>query len=198
VSSSQVRAVADEMGRQVEQVGATTPAVRGADWRPATVATVNDAAGTVVTTDGVTARRIDSYQLPAVGDLIVLTQSGGGAWIADRQAPASGNGWQFPSFASPWGNYAAGGNYQVCRYRAANGELIIEGLAATTVSVTGTSTVFALPAAYRPAKAYVFASVTTAGASRQLNVFDTGLVQFTSLPAGTVAYASLNCRLSLI
>jgi hypothetical protein len=92
-----VRDLAGALQRQVKQVGASTPAVRGADWRPATVATVDAAAGTVVTTDGVTARRIDSYQLPAVGDLIVLTQSGGGAWIADRQAPASGNVAQLPA-----------------------------------------------------------------------------------------------------
>ncbi|WP_432147965.1 hypothetical protein [Streptomyces sp. bgisy029] len=77
------RAARDLVGalrRQAARVGAETPSVRGADWRIAVVATVNAGANTVVTEDGVEVRRWESYTAPAVGDIIGITQSGGGSW----------------------------------------------------------------------------------------------------------------------
>ncbi|MFF7023063.1 hypothetical protein ACFY97_18920 [Streptomyces klenkii] len=78
--------LADAIRRQAVQAGAETPAVRGADWRLATVQTVNSD-GTVVTTDGITARRLETYRAPAASDVIVITVSGSGNWItAGRMA----------------------------------------------------------------------------------------------------------------
>lgn len=190
--------LANELARLAVDQGAAAPAVRGGDWRLATVAAVA-AAGTVTTTDGIVARRLDSYELPAVGDLIRIDQSGSGSWLAiGRTVPAAGDGWQTPSFTAPWTNYGSTG-YRLPRFRRDGQWVVIEGLAATGgTSVSGTSTVFTLPVGYRPDDGYAFPSITSTGASRQLNVFSTGLVQFTSLPAGAVSYISLNCRFSLI
>lgn len=66
---------------QAKQAGSDTSSVRGADWRMAVVDTVN-ADGTIVTTDGVTARRDETYVSPAAPDLIVITQSSNGQWWA--------------------------------------------------------------------------------------------------------------------
>lgn len=85
MTGSSTRAVVDRVAAAVRQqakaAGAETPAVRGADWRMATVATVN-ADGTIITSDGITARRMDTYVSPAVSDLIYITQSGSGNWYA--------------------------------------------------------------------------------------------------------------------
>lgn len=71
----------DALHQQAVRAGADTPAVRGADWRMATVATVGSD-GTVATTDGITARRMDTYVSPAASDLIYITQAGSGNWLA--------------------------------------------------------------------------------------------------------------------
>lgn len=66
---------------QSRRAGSEDPNVRGSDWRMATVTAVN-ADGTV-DADGIPAIRCDeSYLLPTVGDVIVITQSGTGNWWA--------------------------------------------------------------------------------------------------------------------
>jgi hypothetical protein len=55
----------------------------------ATVATVG-ADGTVTTTDGIPVRRQETYISPAVGDLIYLTQSGSGDWLAWGRSSTGG------------------------------------------------------------------------------------------------------------
>lgn len=74
------RDLADALKRQSVRAGAEAPAVRGADWRLATVTTVGTD-GTV-TAGGIKARRLKSYTTPAVGDVIVISQSSSGNWIA--------------------------------------------------------------------------------------------------------------------
>ncbi|MEU5036549.1 hypothetical protein AB0G48_20720 [Streptomyces rubiginosohelvolus] len=83
MSRSAHRAARDLVGalrRQTARVGSETPSVRGADWRIAVVASVNTVANTVTTEDGIEARRWDCYRSPRVGDIIGITQSGGGSW----------------------------------------------------------------------------------------------------------------------
>lgn len=82
-SSSQSLAVdlIDALHKQAVQAGADAPSVRGSDWRMAVVSTVGTD-GTIVTTDGITARCMESYLLPAVSDLIVITQSSNRNWLA--------------------------------------------------------------------------------------------------------------------
>ena len=85
MTASSTRVVVDRVAAavrtQAKAAGAETPAVRGADWRMATVATVGSD-GTVATTDGITARRMDTYVSPAASDLIYITQASSGNWLA--------------------------------------------------------------------------------------------------------------------
>ena len=75
------RDLAWALKQQSRRAGAEDPHVRGSDWRMATVTAVN-ADGTV-DADGIPSIRCDeSYLLPAVGDVIVITQSGTGNWFA--------------------------------------------------------------------------------------------------------------------
>lgn len=75
------RDLASALKAQAQRTGEQTPSVRGADWRLATVTAVN--AGGTVDADGVPAiRRLKSYTAPAVGDVIVISQSSSGNWIA--------------------------------------------------------------------------------------------------------------------
>lgn len=84
------RDLAAALRRQARRTGERAPSVRGSDWRLATVTTVN-ADGTVVA-DSVTARRLQSYQAPAVGDVIVISQSSSGNWLAEGRPAATGVG----------------------------------------------------------------------------------------------------------
>ncbi|MEW2578336.1 hypothetical protein [Streptomyces syringium] len=87
-SSASAADLADAIRYQAVQASASTPTVRGADWRLATVASVNSD-GTVVTTDGITARRLESYRSPVVNDQIVITISGSGNWLAAGRTAAA-------------------------------------------------------------------------------------------------------------
>lgn len=66
---------------QAKRTGEESPSVRGADWRLAIVTAVNGN-GTVAA-DGIPSiRRMDTYQAPAVNDVIVISQSSSGNWVA--------------------------------------------------------------------------------------------------------------------
>ncbi|MER5461681.1 hypothetical protein ABT010_13525 [Streptomyces sp. NPDC002668] len=80
-SQSLVGDLVDALHKQAVQAGADAPSVRGSDWRLAVVATVGTD-GTIVTSDGITARCMESYLLPTVSDLIVITQSSNRNWLA--------------------------------------------------------------------------------------------------------------------
>jgi hypothetical protein len=74
------------------QAGATDPTVRRADWQTAVVTSVNTD-GTV-DIGNVRARRLDTYVNPAVGDTVMVTQSGSGNWAAlGRLAPSADADW---------------------------------------------------------------------------------------------------------
>lgn len=81
-SSHQInRNLTAALRKSAKRVGEQAPSVRGADWRLATVTAVNT--GGTVDADGIPGiRRLKSYTAPAVGDLIVISQSGNGNWIA--------------------------------------------------------------------------------------------------------------------
>ncbi|MFF8829339.1 hypothetical protein [Streptomyces sp. NPDC015131] len=79
----------DAVRQQAVNASVSTPAVRGADWRMATVATIA-ADGTVTTSDGIPVRRMETYVSPIVGDLIYITQSGAGDWLAWGRSSTGG------------------------------------------------------------------------------------------------------------
>lgn len=78
-SHSVHRDLAWALKQQATRAGEQAPSVRGADWRLATVTAVGT--GTV-TADGLTVRCMESYLFPAAGDVIVITQSSSGNWLA--------------------------------------------------------------------------------------------------------------------
>lgn len=182
--------------RKMERTGQSTPAVRGSDWQTATVTAVNTD-GTVDAGGIEDIRRMAGYQAPAVGDWIVISQESSGNWIAHgRLVPATGDAWITPTLTAPWISYPGGGNYQGARYKKqADGIVVIEGLIASNgVSVSGVSTIFTLPAGYRPTATLVFATINTGNAVRQLEIVETGVVRFAALPAGVVGYISISCQ----
>lgn len=77
------RELASALRQQAARVGTATPAVRGADWRLAVV-TVVHTEGTVEVEEApdIPIRRLASYTAPAVGDVIVVSQSSSGNWLA--------------------------------------------------------------------------------------------------------------------
>lgn len=90
-----VRQLADALQQQAVDAGATTPSVRGSDWRLATVTAVGTD-GTIVA-DGITARRLESYPQPAIGDVVVLDQNSMGNWLARGRTATSDDpigGWR--------------------------------------------------------------------------------------------------------
>jgi hypothetical protein len=190
------RDLAAALERKTVRTGQSTPAVRGGDWRLATVTTVNSD-GTV-DADGIEdIRRLSTYQAPAVGDVIVISRSSTGNWLTHgRTVPTTGDAWQTPTLTAPWINYPGGGNYQPARYKKmANGIVVLEGLIASNgVSVSGVSNALTLPTGYRPTATLVFATMSTGGTARQLEIVETGVVRFAALPAGAVGYISISCQ----
>lgn len=96
--TSSIADLADAIRLQAVTAGAAEPTVRGADWQTAIVTAVG--AGTV-DCGTITARRLESYQNPAVGDRIVITQSGNGNWLAcGRTAGAAEQ--EFTAYTPTW------------------------------------------------------------------------------------------------
>lgn len=199
-SLARVASLADAIKGAAVQAGSNEPAVRGADWQTAAVTAVGSD-GTV-TAAGIIARRSRNYGDAAVGDLIVLTISGSGNWVAlCKLAPSDGSdAWQAPSLTAPWINYVGAGGYTNARYRRyADGDVALEGVIFSNgTSVSGTTSVFTLPAGFRPPTIEVFTSLTTGNAVRQMEVTAAGLVRFVSLPVGAVTYITINCRFSTL
>lgn len=109
-SARRAAAQANAAARRTAQ---NTPAVRGSDWRSATVATVNSD-GTITTTDGIPARRDETYTSPTVGDLVYITRSGSGNWRATGRPAVGPGGWQPITLAANWG---LSGSYYTPAYR---------------------------------------------------------------------------------
>lgn len=187
------RDLAWAMKQQARRTGERNPF---SDWRQATVTAVNSD-GTV-DADGIPGiRRMDGYVQPVVGEVIFITQSSNGNWLAwGRPVPTTSDDWVSPTLTAPWINYPGGGNYQPARYkRLPDRTVVLEGLIASNgVSVSGVSNVFTLPAGYRPTATLVFATIQTGNAMRQLEIVETGLVRFAALPAGAVGYISISSR----
>lgn len=142
--------------QQAKKTGEENPSVRGADWRTATVTAVGT--GTI-TADGITARCLETYFNPAVGDVAVISQSSNGNWIAGgRMATAGTTPWTTATLATGFthdGN--SNGNVQY-RTSIVGGTRYMEwrgGLGITYVSSAiqngGDCLAAALPANLRPA-----------------------------------------------
>ncbi|MEH0417786.1 hypothetical protein [Streptomyces sp. B21-083] len=74
------RDLTQALKQQIKRTGEQESTVRGGDWRLAVV-TVVGTDGTV-TADGIPCRRMEFYPNPVVGDVIAITQSSSGNWLA--------------------------------------------------------------------------------------------------------------------
>jgi hypothetical protein len=102
VNSDSIAAdLADAFRQEVVRTSTGTPAVRRADWRLAVVGSVG-ADGTITTTDGIVARRLESYSGPAVGDTIRISVSSAGSWTADGRMGQGAGGWVDLTLSAGW------------------------------------------------------------------------------------------------
>lgn len=100
----------DALTAETRRASAADRTIRGGDWRHAVVATVGSD-GTITTSDGIVARRMEPYVGAKVGDVVVITSSGAGGWACwGRFASGAGSAWTpyTPTFAASGGGAAAG------------------------------------------------------------------------------------------
>jgi hypothetical protein len=74
------RDLAWALKQQAKRTGEQEGTVRGSDWRLATVSAV--ATDGTVTADGIPCRRQETYRNPVIGDVITITLSSSGNWLA--------------------------------------------------------------------------------------------------------------------
>ncbi|MEU1071948.1 MULTISPECIES: hypothetical protein [unclassified Streptomyces] len=182
--------LADAITQQAVQAGASAPAVRGSNWRLAVVQSVGSD-GTITTTDGVVARRQESYGNPAVNDLIVIDVSGAGNWLARGRLAASTGQWTSFSLAASW---SANASYYTPAYRLhGDGTASLCGLAQLSGSLADGATVATLPTEARPAKQVRCAVQVAVGYFGVMTILTTGAIQLgdysAALPATGNKYA---------
>lgn len=183
--------LADALRRQATQAGADSPAVRGSDWRQAIVATVNTD-GTVVTSDGVIARRMATYVTPTAGETIVVSISSSGNWLAHgRIAPVSTAGtWQLLTLSGGWTTF--GSPYWTPSYRInGDGTVSLSGLAKAPASAAQPQTICTLPAGIVPASKSRFATEVANAVHGVLDVNATGTLQIQDY-SGNAGWAALD------
>ena len=127
--------------------GATSTAVRGADWRLGIVTAVG--AGTV-DVGQIRARRLDSYTLPTVGDQIVITQNSAGNWLAIGRTAANDSGvWNTLTLASGYTN--PGHGYTAAWMREGKRIWLRGRIGKASGTIANGATICTLPASIRPA-----------------------------------------------
>lgn len=159
------------------QAGQDDPRVRGADVQSGIVTAVNVTAGTV-DIGAIRARRLDTYQMPAVGDQVLLVQSGtGNWWAAGRVTSAADTAWATASLAS---GYAHNGNTNGdVQYRIVviAGTRMMQWRGGVGITYSGTTTpnggsilTSALPAVFRPAATRSVSAPCSIGSSSSLSL----------------------------
>jgi hypothetical protein len=168
------RDLASALKQQAKRAGEKAPSVRGSDWRLATVAAV--AADGTVTADGITVRRMDTYQGPAVGDVVVLTRSSSGNWLVQGRLSTGVDGaWTKVTLATGFGH--DGNSNGDVRYRV----IVLAGTvfmqwrggvnityASNAIQNSGDILATPLPAALRPAGTRSVAAACSAVGSSSL------------------------------
>ncbi|MET7795634.1 hypothetical protein [Streptomyces decoyicus] len=183
--------LADALRRQAAQAGADSPAVRGSDWRQAIVSTVNTD-GTVVTSDGIIARRMATYVTPTVGETIVVSISSSGNWLAHGRiaATTTAGTWQTLTLSGGW--TAFGSPYWTPSYRInGDGTVSLSGLVKAPASAATPQTLCTLPAAIAPTSKSRFPTEVANGIHGALDINITGVVQIQDY-AGNAGWAALD------
>ena len=140
------RDLAYALKQQAKRTGERAPSVRGADWRLATVTAVNTD-GTV-DADGIEdIRCLDTYTLPAVGDVIRIDQSSSGNWLA-MGALATVSGWTTLTLAAGYTN--PGHGYTASWMREGRRIWMRGRIGPTSGTIPDGDTLATIPAAIRP------------------------------------------------
>ncbi|MEU3990079.1 hypothetical protein AB0F24_17180 [Streptomyces platensis] len=183
--------LADALRRQAAQAGADSPAVRGSDWRQAIVATVNTD-GTVVTSDGIIARRMATYVTPTAGETIVVSISSSGNWLAHGRiaATTTAGTWQTLTLSGGWTTF--GSPYWTPSYRInGDGTVSLSGLAKAPASAATPQTLCTLPAAITPTSKSRFPTEVATGIHGVLDVNTSGALQIQDY-SGNAGWAALD------
>jgi hypothetical protein len=163
----------------------------------AVVATVGTD-GTVATTDGITARRAETYQAPAATDVIVIESSGSGSWIARGRlasTTAPTGEWVTPALAA---GYTALTGTPMYRRVVIAGQVFIQWQGGVQWTTSGTPPnggavlAAALPTVYRTTVQRTMA-IGAGGAVVKLDATVAGQLQIVATTAGGLTtWASLN------
>lgn len=177
MTGSMAAQLAEAVHGLVERKGSASPAVRGAEWRTGVVTAVGVTAGTVDVGD-IRARRLESYQSPTVGDLVVITQSGSGNWVAlGRTSTGADTAWTQPSLATGFahdGNSNGNVQYRVVliggtRFMQLRGGVGIT-YASNAIQNSGDILASALSASFRPPSTRSMAAACSVSSSSSQSV----------------------------
>jgi hypothetical protein len=160
-----------------KRTGEQAPSVRGSDWRLATV-TAENGDGTV-DADGIPAIRcMESYKQPAVGDVIVITQSSSGNWLAWGRTTTVDPDWVNLTLAS---GYQNPGHGYTASYLREGRRIYLRGrIGPTSGTIADGATLLTLPAAINPGVAAAWAVARDAGVAPsvlRLEILTTGAIR---------------------
>ncbi|MFD5910209.1 hypothetical protein ACFWHL_15980 [Streptomyces massasporeus] len=155
------RDLASALKQQAKRTGERSASVRGADWRLATV-TAENGNGTV-DADGIDdIRCMEGYSLPAVDDVIVITQSSSGNWLALGRTTAVAPDWTPLTLA---GGYTNPGHGYTASYLREGRRIWMRGrISPTSGTIADGDTLATIPAAIRPGVAVAWGVARDAGA----------------------------------
>ncbi|WP_328336720.1 hypothetical protein [Streptomyces violaceus] len=148
------RDLASALKQQAKRTGERAPSVRGADWRLAVV-TAENGDGTV-DADGIEdIRCMESYTLPAADDVIVITQSSSGNWLALGRTTSVDPDWVPLTLAA---GYTNPGHGYTASYLREGRRIWMRGrIGPTSGTIADGATLAALPAAIQPGTAMAWA-----------------------------------------
>ena len=162
-----------------KRTGEQAPSVRGADWRLATV-TAENGDGTIDADDIPDIRCMEPYILPAVGDVIVITQSSSGNWVAWGRTTTYDPDWVNLTLAAGFQN--PGHGYTASYLREGRRIWLRGRIGPTAGSIADGATLLTLPAAIRPAGATAVAwavarDAAVVPATLRLEILTTGAIR---------------------
>jgi hypothetical protein len=185
-SQSVHRDLAYALKQQAKRTGERAPSVRGADWRLAVVTAENG--GGTVDADGIEdIRCMEFYSQPAVGDVIVITQSSSGNWLAWGRTTTVDPDWTPLTLAA---GYTNPGHGYTASYLREGRRIWMRGrIGPTSGTISDGDTLATIPTAIRPGVAVAWAVARDAGAMPsvcRLEITAAGVMrtfQSTNLPA---------------
>lgn len=170
-------ALAQGIAQASRQAGRDDPEVRRAEVQSGIVTAVSVTAGTV-DVGSIRARRLDTYQAPAVGDQVLLVQSGAGSWwAAGRTSSGADTAWTDVSLVSGFShNGNSNGNVQF-RVVVTAGTRMMQwrggvGITYTSNTIPNSGNILTAPlgASFRPAGRRSITAACSAGSSSSLSL----------------------------